>query len=124
MNTNNTNNNTNVLPEFKNPMVFYPLIGMIIILIIILFMILFKVNIPFKQSPKSQEEMVADIFIVLFSVVITVLCLNEFQVFFYRKLSREDSLFTFISFNTFCAMLCIYILISVYVCLRRTKLSF
>ena len=54
MNTNNTNNNTNVLPEFKNPMVFYPLIGMIIILIIILFMILFKVNIPFKQSSKSK----------------------------------------------------------------------
>ena len=72
MNTNNTNNNTNVLPEFKNPMVFYPLIGMIIILIIILFMILFKVNIPFKQSPKSQEEMVADIFIVLFFCLLIV----------------------------------------------------
>ena len=72
MNTNNTNNNTNVLPEFKNPMVFYPLIGMIIILIIILFMILFKVNIPFKQSSKSQEEMVADIFIVLFFCLLIV----------------------------------------------------
>ena len=72
MNTNNTNNNTNVLPEFKNPMVFYPLIGMIIILIIILFMILFKVNIPFKQSSKSQQEMVADIFIVLFFTMLVV----------------------------------------------------
>ena len=72
MNTNNTNNNNNVLPELKNPMVFYPLIGMIIILIIILFMILFKVNIPFKQSSKSQQEMVADIFIVLFFTMLVV----------------------------------------------------
>jgi hypothetical protein len=72
MNTNNTNNNTNVLPELKTPQVFYPLMGMIIILIIILFMVLFKVNIPFKQTSKSQEEMVADIFIVLFFCLLIV----------------------------------------------------
>ena len=71
MNT-NTNNNTNVLPELKTPGVFYPLIGMIIILIIILFMVLFKVNIPFNKSSKSQEEMVADIFIVLFFTMLIV----------------------------------------------------
>ena len=72
MNTNNTNNNTNVLPELKTPGVFYPLMGMIIILIIILFMVLFKVNIPFKKSSKSQQEMVADIFIVLFFTMLIV----------------------------------------------------
>lgn len=71
-NTNNNTNNTNVLPELKTPAVFYPLIGMIILMIIVLFMVLFKVNIPFKKSSKSQEDLIADIFIVLFFTMLVV----------------------------------------------------
>ena len=73
MNTNIKNtNNTNVLPELKTPSVFYPLMGMIIFMIIVLFLVLFKVNIPFKQPSKSQQEMVSDIFIILFFTMLIV----------------------------------------------------
>jgi hypothetical protein len=74
-NTNNTNN-TNVLPQLKTPSEFYPLIGLIILMIILLFMVLFKVNIPFKKASKSQEELVGDIFIVLFfTILVVVICI-------------------------------------------------
>jgi hypothetical protein len=69
----NTNNTTNVLPEFKTPKVFYPFIGMICILIVILFMVLFKIKIPFtKKISNSNEEIVADIFIILFFTLLIV----------------------------------------------------
>ena len=48
-----------------------------------------------KDTPCSFHGSNLYIFIVLFSLVITVLCFNEFQ-FFYRKLSHEEySLFTY-----------------------------
>jgi hypothetical protein len=75
MNINNENNN--VLPEFKTSKVFYPLITMILFMVIILFMVLFKVNIPFKKQSKSQEENVANIFIILFFIMlIGIICIS------------------------------------------------
>jgi hypothetical protein len=66
-------NANNVLPEFKTPKVFYPFIGMIFILIVILFLVLFKVKLPFtKTVSKSNEEIVADIFIILFFTLLVV----------------------------------------------------
>ena len=73
MNTNtNTNNTKNVLPDLKTPIVFYPLIGIIILMIIILFAVLFKIKIPFTKTNKSQQEMIGDIFIVLFFTMLVV----------------------------------------------------
>jgi hypothetical protein len=69
----NTNTNTNdVLPQLKTPSVFYPLIGMIILMIIILFIFLFKVKMPFGKNNKSQEEIIADTFIVLFFTMLVI----------------------------------------------------
>jgi hypothetical protein len=72
MNTNTNTNTNNVLPQLKTPGVFYPLIGMIILLIIVLFIFLFKVKIPFGKTSKSQEEIIADTFIVLFFTMLVI----------------------------------------------------
>lgn len=77
-NTTNTNNinNTNILPDLNTPKVFYPIMTMIIFMIIILFITVLNINIPFKKSSKSQEEIVANIFIVLFFILLLVgLCI-------------------------------------------------
>jgi hypothetical protein len=66
----------NVLPKLKTPVVFYPIIGIIIILIIVLFFIIFK----FKTEPadtKSRNEIVANIFIILFfTMIILGVCIS------------------------------------------------
>lgn len=67
MNT-NTNTNENLLSKTKNPGVFYILIGFIAFLIIMVFLIFFDINLNFTSSnvSKSNEEIVANIFIILF----------------------------------------------------------
>lgn len=65
-----TSTDKNVLPKFKTPAIFYPLAGFIVLLVIILFIYLFKINIPFKKPSKTNEKIVADIFIVLFFLLI------------------------------------------------------
>jgi hypothetical protein len=61
----------NVLPKLKTPEIFYPIIGMIIILIIILFFVLIKFNPDNEQvKSKSTQETVGNIFIVLFFTLI------------------------------------------------------
>jgi len=63
--------NENVLPKLKTPQIFYPIIGIIVILIIILFFIISKININIKGKPtKSEQEGIANIFIILFFVLI------------------------------------------------------
>ena len=47
MNTNNTNKDA--LSQLKTPTIFYPLMGMVIIMIIVLFMVLFKVKLNLFQ---------------------------------------------------------------------------
>ena len=72
MNTNTNTNTNNVLPQLKTPKVFYPLIGMIILMIIVLFIVLFKVKMPFGKISKSQQEIIADTFIVLFFTMLVI----------------------------------------------------
>ena len=63
--------NENVLPKLKTPQIFYPIIGIIVILIIILFFIISKIKINIKGKPsKSEQEGIANIFIILFFVLI------------------------------------------------------
>ena len=70
MNTNTTiTNNQNVLQNVKKPDIFNISIALIIFLIIGFFLIIFKVKIPFKGTPKSDQEVVADTFIILFFIL-------------------------------------------------------
>lgn len=70
--------NENVLPKLKTPQIFYPIIGIIVILIIILFFVISKVNINIKGKPsKSEQEGIANIFIILFFVLIILgICIS------------------------------------------------
>ena len=74
--TSNTNNtNTNVLPNFKIPTVFYPFILVIVILIIGIIMIMYKVKVS-NSSPStltnSQTETISNLFLILFVVLLIV----------------------------------------------------
>ena len=77
--TNSTNtppNKANILREFKTPRAFYASMILILFLIIALFLIVYKVKDPFKKS-KSQEEIVKDVFIILFfTLFICGLCIT------------------------------------------------
>ena len=79
MNTTNTTkppNKSNILREFKTPRVFYASMILILFLIIALFLIVYKVKDPFQQS-KSHEEIVKDVFIILFfTLFIGGICLT------------------------------------------------
>ena len=76
-NNSNTSNNSNVFPEIKTPSVLYTVIAIIIFLIIVLFCLLFKVPNPFNANlNKSQQEIIADVFIILFFTLLIVgLCI-------------------------------------------------
>jgi hypothetical protein len=92
MNTTNTNtneNNENILSKMKTPSIFYIVTALIIFLIICMFLILFDVNLSFSQSSKSREEMIGEIFIILFfSLLIVGIC-----VIFLPNLKEFKSLF-------------------------------
>lgn len=64
----NKNINENVLPQLKTPSIFYFLMAIIVFLIIMMFVIMFDVNFKSSSSSpsKSQEELIANIFTVLF----------------------------------------------------------
>jgi hypothetical protein len=69
MNTNtNANTNENLLPKINTPSIFYVLMAIIIFLIIMMFVILFefKIKLPSSTPSKSQEETIANIFVILF----------------------------------------------------------
>lgn len=57
-------NNENIIPKLNSPRVFYPTIGLLCFMIIMLFCILYNVNIG--SQPKSQDELIGNIFIILF----------------------------------------------------------
>lgn len=100
---NTTNDKTNILPELKKPNIFYPFIALIIFLIICLFCLLFKVTNPFNSKEnKSQEEIIADIFIVLFFSLlvfgICVILLPNFKEV--RKLFQQISSVTYVIIYT------------------------
>ena len=74
---NNTNNPNNILPGLKSPSVLYPLIFIIFMLVIVMFYIFFKLKLPGKGETKSKEEMVSNIFIILFSTLLIVgICIS------------------------------------------------
>jgi hypothetical protein len=62
----------NIRTPFKDLNVLYPIIIVIVLLIIVLFAVLFKVKIPFTKPSKSKEETVANIFIVLFFILLVI----------------------------------------------------
>jgi hypothetical protein len=71
-NTTNNTNTTNVLPGLKSPSVIYSFMFIIFMLVIVMFYIFFKVKSPSKGGSKSQEEMVSDIFIILFFTMLII----------------------------------------------------
>jgi hypothetical protein len=67
MNTTIKNTNTeNIIPKLQNPGVKYSLAAVIIFLIIMLLLIIFKVDLSFKNVPKSDDSIIANTFIILF----------------------------------------------------------
>ena len=72
MNNINTNSNENVLFKFKTPVIVYPLMLIIIILIIILFGFLFNVPKLINNANKSEQQITADVFIILFFTILVV----------------------------------------------------
>jgi hypothetical protein len=100
----NPKENTNILSKLKTPSVFYPLVAMIIFLIIMMCLIFFKVPINFSSTPKvnSQNEVVSDIFIILFfSLIVFLLCfilLPNFKEF--KALFQQISSVTYVILYT------------------------
>jgi hypothetical protein len=64
--TTKTINTENIIPKLQNPGIKYSVAAAIIFLIIMLLLIIFKVNLSFKGVPKSDDSIVANIFIILF----------------------------------------------------------
>jgi hypothetical protein len=90
MDNRSNTNNENLMPKIKTPGVFYALMGLIIVMIIMMFFIFFDVNISsLGKTPKSQQELISNIFIILFfTLLIFGLCvmflpnLKEFKALF------------------------------------------
>lgn len=75
-NNTNTNNKTNILPEFKTSYVFYASIMFILFLIVMLFLIIFKVKDITKHS-KSDKEIMNNVFSILFfTLIVAGICIT------------------------------------------------
>lgn len=64
--TTKTINTENIIPKLQNPGIKYSVAAAIVFLIIMLLLIIFKVDLSFKGVPKSDDSIVANIFIILF----------------------------------------------------------
>lgn len=103
MNENSRTNNENLLEKIKNPKIFYVIVALIIFLIIMFLMIFFDLNLSSFGKPfKSYEQMVGNIFIILFfSLLIFCICiiflpnLKEF-----KKLFEQIGTVTYVIFYT------------------------
>ena len=62
---NNTTSTENIIPKLQNPGIKYSVVAAIIFLIIMLLLIIFKVDISFKELPKSDHTIIANSFIIL-----------------------------------------------------------
>jgi hypothetical protein len=107
-NTNSTTNNENLLPKFKTPGVFYVTSGGIVFLIIMLFMIFYDFNVTSRgRASKSQQELIGNIFIILFfSLLIFGLCvifLPNFKEF--KQLFEQIGNVTYVILYTIFAIL-------------------
>jgi len=94
----------NILTNLKMPSAFYPVIFMIIFLIIMMSLIFLKVPINFTSKPlnKSQNEIIANVFIILsFSLIVFLLCfmfLPNFKEF--KELFQQISSVTYVLLYT------------------------
>lgn len=71
---NNTTNNQNVLPQIKTPKIFIPIIILIVFLVISIFLIMYRVKL--NESSSSKEEIIRNVFIILFfGLIIISLCI-------------------------------------------------
>ena len=99
---NPTSTNENVIPELKSSTVLYPVMIVLLLLIIVMFCIFFKVKLPGKAPSKSQQEVIADVFIVLFFCLlifgICVTLLPNFKEV--RKLFEQISSVTYVIIYT------------------------
>jgi len=99
---NSSKDKEGILSELKKTNGLYPMAIMILILIIFLFIILFKVQIPSGKMSKSNEDVVADIFIILFFCLlifcICVALLPNFKDI--KKLFEQISSVTYIIIYT------------------------
>jgi hypothetical protein len=70
----NANSTEILLPKINTPSIFYVMMAIIVFLIIMMFVILFDVKFKLSSSSpsKSQQQMVADIFIILFFSLLVV----------------------------------------------------
>jgi hypothetical protein len=97
-----TSKNENVISELKKPTVLYPIMFMILFLTIVMFLIFFKVKLPGTGPTKSQQEVIADVFIVLFFCLIIfgicVALLPNFKEV--RKLFEQISSVTYVIIYT------------------------
>jgi len=97
-----TTTNENIIPELKKTNALYPIMFMISFLVIVMFCIFFKVKLPGKGPTKSQQEVIADVFIVLFFCLlifgICVALLPNFKDI--RKLFEQISNVTYVIIYT------------------------
>ena len=98
----NPTTNQNVIPEFKTPTALYPIIILLLVLIVIMFCLFFKVKMPGKGPSKSQQEVIGDVFIVLFFCLLIVgICITLLPSFKeVRKLFEQISSVTYVILYT------------------------
>lgn len=100
----NANTNENLLPKINTPSVFYITGAIIIFLIIMMFLILFDVKLSFSKSSNSQQQIVGEIFIILFfSLLVFGLC-----VLFLPNMKEFKQLFDQISNVTYVILYTIF----------------
>jgi hypothetical protein len=108
-NINSTTNNENVLPKFKTPGIFYGLIASIVFFIIVMILIASDFNITSLGSSrsKSDQELISNIFIILFfSLLVFGICiifLPNFKEF--KQLFEQIGNVTFVILYTIFAIL-------------------
>lgn len=103
------NTNNNILPNLKTSNTIYPAIFMVIFLIIMLCLIFFKIpiNLLSKSSAKSQNEMVANILVILFfSLTVFLLCFTLLPNF-----KELKSLFEQISSVTYVLLYTVFVIL-------------
>ena len=105
METQNTNNTNNILPNLKTSTKLYPLIGIIIFLIIMLVLIFFKV--PLNNLPKSQTSSVRDVLIILFFSLLVF----SFCIILLPSFKEIRTLFAQISSVTYVLLYTIFIIL-------------
>ena len=59
------NNTENIIPKLQHPGIKYSVAAAIVFLVIMLLLIIFKVDISFKNVPKSDDSIIANSFIIL-----------------------------------------------------------